>query len=39
MIPKPFTTITFTWPAHTPVDLPDLQQSLDEAVAMSTPTS
>jgi len=35
MIPKPFTTITFTWPPHTPVDLTALQQSLDEAVAMS----
>jgi len=35
MIPKPFTTITFTWPPHTPINLTDLQQSLDEAVAMS----
>ena len=37
MIPKPFTTVSFSWPTHTAVDLVDLQQSLDEAVAMSQP--
>jgi lysophospholipid acyltransferase (LPLAT)-like uncharacterized protein len=35
MIPKPFTTITFTWPTHVSPTLEALQQSLDEAVAMS----
>jgi lysophospholipid acyltransferase (LPLAT)-like uncharacterized protein len=36
MIPAPFTTITFAWPAHTqPDDHPALQQSLDTAVKMS----
>lgn len=37
LIPKPFSTVTFTWPAHTRPDLPTLQQSLDEAVHMATP--
>jgi lysophospholipid acyltransferase (LPLAT)-like uncharacterized protein len=35
MIPKPFTTITFTWPTHTSPDLAALQQSLNEAVQLS----
>jgi lysophospholipid acyltransferase (LPLAT)-like uncharacterized protein len=35
MIPKPFTTITFTWPQHVSPTLEALQQSLDEAVVMS----
>ena len=36
MIPWPFTTVTFTWPAYTPPDdHPALQQALDEAVRMS----
>jgi lysophospholipid acyltransferase (LPLAT)-like uncharacterized protein len=36
MIPKPFTTITFTWPPHTTPTLENLQQSLNQAVALST---
>jgi hypothetical protein len=36
MIPKPFATITFAWPAHTAPDLPVLQHALDTAVAMSS---
>jgi lysophospholipid acyltransferase (LPLAT)-like uncharacterized protein len=35
IIPKPFSTITFTWPSHIPPDLTALQQSLDEAVRMA----
>jgi lysophospholipid acyltransferase (LPLAT)-like uncharacterized protein len=35
MIPIPFTTITFIWPAHVAPVLPALQHALDEAVAMS----
>ncbi|MES2393422.1 MAG: DUF374 domain-containing protein [Acidobacteriota bacterium] len=36
MIPKPFATITFTWPRHTAPDIAAVQQSLDEAVRMAT---
>lgn len=35
MVPRPFATITFGWPPHTPVDLPAVQQALDQAVEMS----
>jgi lysophospholipid acyltransferase (LPLAT)-like uncharacterized protein len=35
MIPKPFSTVTFTWPAHVdPSDIANVQKALDEAVAM-----
>jgi lysophospholipid acyltransferase (LPLAT)-like uncharacterized protein len=37
MIPKPFTTITFTWPLHTSPDLAAVQHALDEAVRMAKP--
>ncbi len=36
MIPKPFTTVTFSWPTHSAVSLEALQQAMDEAVSMST---
>jgi lysophospholipid acyltransferase (LPLAT)-like uncharacterized protein len=36
MIPKPFATITFTWPEHVAPDLALIQQALDHAVSMST---
>ena len=36
MIPKPFTTVTFSWPAHTAPELESLQRALDEAVAMTS---
>jgi lysophospholipid acyltransferase (LPLAT)-like uncharacterized protein len=46
MIPKPFATITFGWPAHVFVDtdaadqtLAAVQQVLDQAVAMASTTS
>ncbi len=35
MIPKPFSTVTFTWPPHTAVHLAEVQQALDTAVEMS----
>ena len=35
MIPKPFSTVTFTWPAHVAPDLPAVQGALDEAVHMA----
>ena len=35
LIPKPFSTVTFTWPAHVPPNLASVQQALDEAVAMA----
>lgn len=35
MIPKPFATVTFGWPAHVAPELELLQKALDEAVAMS----
>ncbi|MDQ2924499.1 MAG: lysophospholipid acyltransferase family protein [Acidobacteriota bacterium] len=37
LIPKPFSTVTFTWPAHVPPDLASVQAALDEAVKMATP--
>lgn len=36
LIPKPFSTVTITWPPHTAPELISLQHSLDEAVAMAT---
>jgi lysophospholipid acyltransferase (LPLAT)-like uncharacterized protein len=36
MIPQPFATITFAWPAHILPDPAGLQQALDTAVAMCT---
>jgi lysophospholipid acyltransferase (LPLAT)-like uncharacterized protein len=35
MIPKPFSTVTFTWPPHVVPGLTDVQQALDEAVRMA----
>lgn len=35
LIPKPFSTVTFSWPAHATLDLADLQRALDDAVAMA----
>ena len=35
MIPKPFATITFGWPAHLSPDAGALQQALNRAVALS----
>ena len=35
IIPKPFATVTFTWPPHTTPNLELLQRSLNQAVAMS----
>jgi lysophospholipid acyltransferase (LPLAT)-like uncharacterized protein len=34
MIPKPFSTVTFTWPEHVGPDLTAVQSALDQAVAM-----
>ncbi|HEV2578687.1 MAG TPA: DUF374 domain-containing protein [Acidobacteriaceae bacterium] len=34
IIPKPFSTVTFTWPAHVSPELAAMQQALDEAVRM-----
>lgn len=39
LIPKPFSTVTFTWPAHVPPVLTAVQSALDEAVAMAKPKS
>lgn len=40
LIPKPFSTVTITWPAHLPPDLTDLQRALNEtAKAQSSPTN
>lgn len=36
MIPKPFSTVTFGWPAYVVPELGLVQQALDEAVAMSS---
>jgi len=36
LIPKPFSTVTFTWPSHVAPDLGAVQLALDEAVAMAT---
>lgn len=35
MIPKPFATITFAWPAHVKPELSEVQASLEEAVRMA----
>jgi len=35
IIPKPFSTVTFSWPAHVTPELPALQNALDEAVRMT----
>lgn len=37
LIPKPFSTVTFSWPAHCAVDQAAVQSALDEAVRMATP--
>ncbi|MGA7155940.1 MAG: lysophospholipid acyltransferase family protein [Acidobacteriaceae bacterium] len=34
-IPKPFSTVTFGWPAHVGLELELVQRALDEAVAMA----
>jgi lysophospholipid acyltransferase (LPLAT)-like uncharacterized protein len=34
MIPKPFSTVTITWPAHVAPTLDNVQRAIDEAVAM-----
>jgi hypothetical protein len=36
-IPKPFSTVTFTWPPHVTPELAAVQGALDEAVEMSKP--
>ena len=36
MIPKPFSTVTFGWPAYVAPELGLVQEALDEAVAMSS---
>jgi lysophospholipid acyltransferase (LPLAT)-like uncharacterized protein len=37
MIPKPFATVTFAWPAHVPPnDLPAVQAALNEAVRLAS---
>jgi lysophospholipid acyltransferase (LPLAT)-like uncharacterized protein len=38
IIPMPFSTVTFTWPAHVPPDLAAVQNALDEAVRMAAPS-
>ena len=35
LIPKPFSTVTFAWPAHVAPELSAVQHALDEAVRMS----
>ena len=35
MIPKPFSTVTFGWPAHVRPELELVQKAMDEAVAMA----
>ena len=35
MIPKPFATVTFTWPPHVSPEIGAVQAALDLAVAMS----
>lgn len=35
IIPKPFSTVTFTWPPHVAPELEALQQALDEAVRIA----
>jgi hypothetical protein len=36
IIPKPFSTVTFTWSPHVSPDLASLQHALDEAVRMNS---
>jgi lysophospholipid acyltransferase (LPLAT)-like uncharacterized protein len=36
LIPKPFSTVTFTWPPHVRPDLTAVQSALDAAVKMAT---
>jgi lysophospholipid acyltransferase (LPLAT)-like uncharacterized protein len=38
IIPKPFSTVTFTWPPHAATNLTAVQQALDEAVGMAAAT-
>ncbi len=35
LVPRPFSTVTFTWPAHVAPQLEAVQQALDTAVSMS----
>lgn len=35
VVPKPFSTVTFGWPAHVKPELELVQRALDEAVAMA----
>jgi hypothetical protein len=35
MIPKPFATVTFGWPAYVAPELEALQSATDEAVALT----
>lgn len=37
LIPKPFSTVTFTWPQHVAPELSAVQQALDTAVQMAEP--
>jgi len=37
LIPKPFSTVTFTWPPHVAPELDAVQRALDEAVQMARP--
>jgi hypothetical protein len=37
IIPKPFSTVTFTWPSHVAPELDSVQRGLDEAVRMVDP--
>lgn len=39
LLPKPFSTVTFTWPAHVEPELTRVQEALDTAVTMSHPIS
>lgn len=39
LIPKPFSTVTFTWPPHAEPGLTQVQAALDAAVKMSHPNS
>jgi lysophospholipid acyltransferase (LPLAT)-like uncharacterized protein len=39
LIPKPFSTVTFTWPPHVAPELATVQQALDEAVRMASPAT
>jgi hypothetical protein len=36
VIPKPFATVTFGWPAHVKPELELVQKALDEAVVMAS---